>query len=154
MEAKYSFRPGFRVKGKADIVGRELERVRQKNGGLTANGVVAAARSRANYLHRYFTWDDTKAAEEWRLEQARTLIRSVVVQQMGVESDSLTNPVRVYAAIGGKRERYFPMADIVRDPIRMADLLEQAREELRWFREKYAALKELAAVMEAIGRVV
>jgi hypothetical protein len=48
-------------------------------GTLTPDIVVEVARDPASPLHRYFTWDDAEAAASYRLEQARTLIRSVRV---------------------------------------------------------------------------
>lgn len=49
-------------------------------GRLTPETVVDIARSEASPLHRYFEWDTAKAAEAYRLDQARTLIRSVRVE--------------------------------------------------------------------------
>ena len=47
---------------------------------MTATAVVDAARPSGSQLHRYFEWDDIKAAESWRHEQARHLLRSIEVQ--------------------------------------------------------------------------
>jgi sugar-specific transcriptional regulator TrmB len=41
--------------------------------------VVADAKRRDSPLHSYFEWDNGKAAHAWRIEQARTLIRTVMV---------------------------------------------------------------------------
>ena len=46
---------------------------------LTPEQVVEAARDPASPLHEEFEWDDTEAGHKWRLNQARTLIRSVRV---------------------------------------------------------------------------
>lgn len=56
---------------------RELER---DNGRLAPVDVVEAARDPASPLHSHFTWDDTEAAEKYRLMQARTLIRTVKLE--------------------------------------------------------------------------
>ncbi len=55
----------------------ELERV---NGRLAPADVVDAARDPESPLHSHFTWDDTEAAEKYRLSQARTLIRTVKLE--------------------------------------------------------------------------
>lgn len=58
----------------------ELEKIRLKGGGvLTPDAVVASAKRATSPLHGYFTWDNDAAAEQWRREQARALIRSVQV---------------------------------------------------------------------------
>jgi flagellar basal body rod protein FlgC len=67
------------VKQKA-AVKAELEKLTKKGRGvLTPRAVVEAARNPESALHDRFTWDDDKAADQWRLEQARQLIRSVTV---------------------------------------------------------------------------
>ena len=47
-------------------------------GNITADRVVEAARDPESPLHGEFEWDDSKAAAQHRLNQARTLIRQVV----------------------------------------------------------------------------
>lgn len=51
----------------------------EKDGRLTPEDVVAAARNPKSALHPHFNWDNKEAAHFWRLEQARTLIRSVKI---------------------------------------------------------------------------
>jgi len=48
-------------------------------GTLTPDAVIADARKSSSPLHACFEWDDGKAAQAWRIEQARGLIRSVRV---------------------------------------------------------------------------
>jgi plasmid replication initiation protein len=55
----------------------ELMRLQSSEGRLTPESVVAAARDPQSLLHAYFEWDDHAAGEQWRLAQARRLIRSV-----------------------------------------------------------------------------
>jgi len=51
----------------------------EQRGRLSPADVVETARDPASPLHHCFDWDDSTAAESWRLEQARRLIRSVRV---------------------------------------------------------------------------
>ena len=56
----------------------ELARIAKLNGGrIDPHAIVEAARSPESPLHRYFEWDDTSAAEKYRISQARELLRSV-----------------------------------------------------------------------------
>ncbi len=57
-----------------------LEALRDQDGYLRPESVVAAARDPDSPLHSYFTWDDVDAAHKHRLDQARALIRSVRVE--------------------------------------------------------------------------
>jgi hypothetical protein len=59
---------------------RRLQELESKRRGvLTPDAVVADAKSKKSPLHSYFEWDNGKAGHAWRIEQARTLIRSVMV---------------------------------------------------------------------------
>lgn len=61
----------------------------EREGRLSPYDVVDAARDPTHVLHNHFEWDDTVAAERFRLSQARRLIRSielVVIQETRVIS--------------------------------------------------------------------
>lgn len=64
------------------------------DGRLSPEIVVQSARDPASPLHSRFEWDDTKAAEEHRRSQARTLIRSVRVE-FRTETFSFTAPAYI-----------------------------------------------------------
>lgn len=61
-----------------DIIQQELESI-FTDGLLRPEKVIIRAKNPENILHKYFEWDDTKAAHQHRLEQARSLIRSVTI---------------------------------------------------------------------------
>lgn len=64
-----------------DLIAARLRRIADDNGGrLTADAVVADAKSADSPLHDQFEWDDSIAADRYRIEQARTLIRSVRIE--------------------------------------------------------------------------
>ena len=56
-----------------------LQSLLQKHGRLHPADVVDDARDPESPLHAHFEWDDARASEEWRREQARRLIRAVPV---------------------------------------------------------------------------
>lgn len=56
-----------------------LTEIETTNGELTPEGLVEAATPPEHPLHDYFEWDDAKAGAKYRIDQARTLIRSVKV---------------------------------------------------------------------------
>lgn len=72
----------FRESGSAPVpaqtVGEELERIRMASDGkLTPPAIVEASKPARAPLHPCFEWDNSKAGKEWRLHQARNLIRVV-----------------------------------------------------------------------------
>lgn len=64
-----------------------------RHGELTAELVVNDARPADAPLHRYFEWDDETAAEAYRLEQARAMIRRV---RYVAATPELAAPVREF----------------------------------------------------------
>lgn len=54
----------------------ELESIENNKGQITPDVLLETARSEDSSLHNKFTWDDSEAAEKWRLEEARYLIKS------------------------------------------------------------------------------
>jgi hypothetical protein len=63
-----------------DLVAEKLAEIAGRNGGrLTPDLVLAEAESPESVLHDLFEWDDSKAAHQHRLTQARQIITSVRV---------------------------------------------------------------------------
>ena len=101
---------------KAQTVGEQLEAIQQKNGQITAHLVVDQARPISSPLHPIFQWDDEQAAEQYRLHQARNLIRSIEV----VKPEGINEPVYVHVKAV---EAYLPIRSVVKN----ADLYESTR---------------------------
>ena len=78
---EYSFVPGARfAKGvSAEVVGKALEEIQEKDGKVTAEALLKKAKAKKSPLHGLFEWDTDKAAQEFRLYQARNVIREVHV---------------------------------------------------------------------------
>ena len=154
---KYEIRDRFGIKGKAETVGATLDTIRTKNGGrMTAADVVAEARKKTSPIHDEFEWDDTEAARLHRLEQARYLIRAVVVVPEDGETDF--SPVRAFVRIGEPDKQrggtYASITDVMQDEDARAELLARAKGELVGWRKRYADLQEFAAIVSAIDTFV
>jgi len=96
----------------AQVVGEELESIRQKGGGrLIPKAVVDDARPATSPLHPAFEWDDSVAGEEYRIHQARQIIRAVhVVVEDNGESTNETRPVFVHIDKGA--DKYYQAAAV------------------------------------------
>ena len=80
----------------------ELKALAEKNDGvLHPEAVVGFARNPKTALHSAFEWNNTKAAEQYRIEQARRLIRVMVEV---VPGDSKETTVNAFVAL--RSERY------------------------------------------------
>ena len=142
---------------KIELYEAELERIRLENDGVLNPGIVVdVARAPKNILHSRFTWDDTEAAEKYRIWQARQLI-SMVVTIMPNE----TKPVRAYVSLKDDRIKidseesggYRLTVDVLNDNEMRVRMLKEAFTEFKYFREKYNHLKSLAPLFEAMEKI-
>jgi hypothetical protein len=68
---------------------------------LTPAEVVDAARDPRSALHGQFVWDDSDAAEMFRLQQARALIKRVRVEVVRSDQEVVIVPAFIRAPEGG-----------------------------------------------------
>lgn len=152
--AGYEFSEGTRFQPgehpDATVVGNHLELLRQKcKGELTPRDVLDDARNDNSPLHTFFEWDDSAAAEEYRLQQARGLIRSVVA--IYVSEDKPATRVKAYVHIpepGTPHYRETGHAMSLSKTRKM--VLDQAWRELQSWRRRYADLKEFSDLVKVI----
>lgn len=103
-------------------------------------------------LNKEFNWDDTEAANLYRIGQARNLIRVYVTRLPGIPQ-----PVRGYLSLPSDRTQgggYRPTEDITKIPQRRAELVNQALKECERMKTRYAYLPELEPFFkEVVGLV-
>ena len=126
----------------------ELDRL-TVNGVLHADTVLDAAREESSPLHPCFTWDDGAAAQQYRLIQARNIIRVYVT----VETPE-SNPVRAFVSLTSDRSMqgggYRTMASVLNDDQAKEQMLRDAFVQFRNMRQKYQHLQQLAGVWKAV----
>lgn len=131
-------------------VGKHLELLRQQaKGELTPKDVVDDARNHNSPLHSFFEWNDGDAAEQWRLQQARGLIRSVVA----IYTDDTQPAVRTraYVHVAEPSAPHYRDASHAMSQKKTRDMvLQRAWRELQAWRKRYQDLKQLAGVFACI----
>jgi hypothetical protein len=133
----------------------ELELVRANNGGvLQAEDVVEFARNKRTALHEEFEWDDSLAAQQHRIEQARRVIRLTLTV---VESPAGTQAIPMYVSLVSDRQQpgggYRPLVDVMSAEDMREELLRQALGDLKSVRKRYEQLQELRPIFRAIEKV-
>lgn len=143
------------------VIAKELRALAAQNAGaLLPEHVVDAARDETSPLHKYFEWEDSAAADAWRLMQARGLIARVKVQIMRQETprdEVRTIQVREFKSLPSSRyakKGYESISDILADPDKREELVEQARAEFRRLRQRYEGVTELAQVWSAVDEAL
>jgi hypothetical protein len=136
---------------------RAAEMLRLKtNAGdrLTPKAVVNEARNPKNVLHPCFEWDNRKAGEEYRLWQARQLIRVFVTV---LDEAPQAGPVNVFVSLTTDRKEpdggYRMTVDVLKHVDQRAQLLEDAKREFVHWKTKYRLLHELAGIFAAAEKV-
>ena len=123
----------------------ELAQICEQNGGvLIPEKVVEFARNKNTALHSRFDWDDTSAAHQWRLQQAREIIR-VCVQYV----PALNRTERVYVSLPSDRlvgGGYRRLVEVMKGDSRH-ELLESAKKEMESFVKRFHELEELSDVI-------
>lgn len=135
----------------------ELIRLAAQTGELTAEVVVDAAKAKTSALHGMLCWDNTQAAHEFRLAQARSLIRRVVVYLVNADEDESHTRQFVSVKVNdseGERRSYVPLAVVMQSVDFTAQMLSDAKRDLTTFRNKYAVLSELVKVFSAIDDLI
>jgi len=125
----------------------------RNRGNLTPEVVLAAARAKSSALHHYFTWDDTEAANQFRLIQAGYLIRRIRVTYMPTED----HPVRVRAYVNvhepndkAKAGRYIGVANALESDRYRDQIYHQCQRDIESFMNKYRCLTEAASIIAAM----
>ena len=151
MAMAYRWKSNTRIKTDANIAGAVMEKLAEE-GRLTPRNLVDESRDKDAPLHQEFEWDDSVAAENYREEQARGMIRflEVVHEETKKEEPAVRAFVR---AVPEAKHEYEPFGIVISDERKYSYLLEQATRELMAFSRKYAMLKELEPVMQAIQMV-
>ena len=146
--AAYQWKSGSRIRVSAQDAGEMCEKLAKK-GNLTAAALLDLNRPANAPLHGAFEWDDSVAAEEYRLGQARHIIACLVIKP----AKKTETPVRCFYNIERDSPQYKSISAILKDTDSTELLLQTALEELCALQRKYAVLKRLAPVFDAIGQV-
>lgn len=111
--------------------------------------IVEKAKDNTTELYKCFEWDDSEAAQKWRLHQAR----QICCQLIYVEPKSSTEsaPIRIFYKVDNDLNTgYTPTKTLVRNVDEYAKLYEKAMMELRAFKMRYSCIKELQEIFDLI----
>ena len=152
--AVYSWKFGQPVP--AQVAGEYLEKLEQENGALTPELVLNESRDEKAVLHPCFEWDDGKAAESYRLYQARKIISNITVK-IETSANETSTPVRAFVSISDSAKKetgnFVSIGVAMNDEVMRAQVLKNALYELQTFKRKYAAYSELQNIFNAIDEL-
>ena len=102
MEKNYQWKmASFAKKVDPEQAMEEIRKAENLYGKITAETVLQVARDNKSPLHKLFEWDDNRAAEKYRMAQARTLVNNIEVK---IISDGEERSIPVYEIVNIRPE--------------------------------------------------
>lgn len=148
MKKIYRFKGAAFSPNKAQKYGVRIEQISDK-GKITAKEIVDEAKDSNSPLHEVFEWNDTKAAERYRLFQAGNLLRNLEVEIITEKE----KPRWVNAHISFRQEKgYISTIEVLSDKKLRVKWLNQALQEAEEWMERYRTYKELVDIFKAIKK--
>jgi hypothetical protein len=141
----------------------QLQAIYNRHKALTPQIVLTEATDPKHPLHHRFTWDETEAAERWRLYQAQALIRSVNVV---IDRGESLPPISVRAFVSESEIRrgadeeaqdagvYLPVTEVVSNDVMRTAWFQALRRDWERLKAKAGASQEFAQmVMEDVREI-
>lgn len=138
----------------ANIVGAHIEMLREKfKGELTPQDILDDAQHDNSPLHSFFEWDDSVAAAQHRLAQARGLIRAVVAIYTSPDKPAVRQRAYVSIRGAGQEPHYRETGHAMSVKSTRDIVLKQAWREFQQWRSRYKDLQEFSELFEAADEV-
>lgn len=154
---EYKWKPGSRVDIDPMIAGKEFGRIAKRDGDVKPVALVDASRDPSAPLHSYFEWDNSAAAEQHREDQARKLLRSLVVVFVRNDTEAPQPPIRAMVRLkeavregADPPKSYIPINKVMSDVDLRDRYRRQAFNELCNWRDRYADIEDFARVFAEI----
>lgn len=134
----------------------ELAMLKKRGLVKPVNVVEFARQNPESALHAMFEWDDSKAAHEYRLIQARHILVMFVTEVRTVDAEGKTIFVETskYTSLSSDRQGagggYREIGDVLADPALRERMLADARRDVAYFVQKYEVLSELAPIVKVM----
>jgi len=137
----------------ANKVGNYFEDLQDKFGEINPEFLVENARDEGSLLHDCFEWNDSIAAESYRVEQAKNLIRTLVKIEKTGNSETVTRAVVSVRLSECDTRRYCMTSVVMKNDYAREMLLREALRDCKAFEDRYKSLEEVRSVIEAIGNL-
>lgn len=154
MSVTYRWANDARMTGDPQAVGEAIEKLASRHGGVCPKeALVRAARSPKHPAHGLFEWDDTVAAERYRNDQARKIMRTLVFVVEEREAPAFVK-VEVTDDEGKAHEGFLRTDKAMSAPNAKDQVLAAAIAQLRGLQRRYSVLSEtLQPVWDALDEV-
>ncbi len=116
------WRGNYKLPVKPQRIYSELERIRRKNKGrLTPANIVAESTPKKAPLHKCFEWDNSKAAENYRREQARKIATSIEIVYLKPDTEEIISVEPAYLNTKEGKNQFYGTPATIAEEIEQAD---------------------------------
>ena len=151
---KHYYRAGYRPALDPQVVGDELQRIEEKYNGEDPHHIVKEAESKTSPIHNAFEWDNTVAGHNWRLQQARLLIRAVVHDREDPKTGKMLRAVPSYVNVKTEEgSRYVSIAKVLSNDELRNQVYDRAKAELKQWMIRYQDYKQFLGVFKAAEQI-
>lgn len=145
---KYEWWDAMSRKVDANVVGGVVEQLEEKYGEATRERFLDASRPEDAPTHCLFEWDDSVAAEKWRLDQSRKIITNLRVVYLNNDKEERKVPAFINTNENRTKPTYESIEDALRDDNKKEIILNRLRGELDAFIVRNQHIEELADILE------
>ena len=140
----------YRFKADAQKSADEIMEICEELESATPQQILEKARDGNTELHKCFTWDDTEAAEKWRITEARTVVRNLKIIEVKPDKEPEPTTIRVFYKTDNSGG-YKPTKLILKKPDEYKVLVERCRSELLAVKQKFQNISEFDEIWELIN---
>lgn len=140
----------FKFKADAQKCADEIMGICEELESATPQQILEKARDSSTELHKCFTWDDTEAAEKWRISEARAVVRNLKIIEQKPDEQPEPTTIRVFYKTDNE-SGYKPTKLILKKPDEYKALVERCRSELLAIKQKFNSISEYEEIWEMIN---
>jgi hypothetical protein len=145
---KYEWWDGYSRVVDANTVGGVVEQLEEKYGQVTRENFLEASRPDDSPTHALFEFDDSVAAEKYRLDQSATIIRSLRVIYVNKDKEEIKVSAFVNVNPGQEKAAYESIELALKDESKRSIILNKIKGELDAFINRNQHIEELADILE------
>ncbi len=142
----------------AQLIGQILEGLEDRDEMFKARKVLEHARDPRSPLHKYFEWDDNKAAEAYRLEQAGRLVAFVTIEVVDASGNKKRerayHSITISEADGSKKRGFMSIRRIKQESDLQEQLVQRALQTLRVWRDMYHRFQRFHELIVCIDQIL
>lgn len=148
----FKYRPGRSWPIDAQTAGEELHKIAERDGGIEPQVVVDDSKPPSAPLHKCFTWDNSLAANKFRVNEARKLTGSVMTVLFEEKEPQPGDNEFINVRIDGER-KYVPQEVVFKDEDLSQQALNEVVHSLNHFRVKLNKYKDEISNYENINQL-